>query len=418
MTKKHLVFMHQTYPAQFGPITRFLAREYDVRISFLSEYLHKEVYEGTEHHKFSRVKTGHEESPYFFSRYFEEEASCMHGVYETLKKLGITDPDLFVGHVAFGNMGLLHVAYPEVPKIGFFELFYNINSDDSRQEYRAPIHNRLRVPLRNATQLVELEYCTKGYSPTPFQLSTYPTRYQDKLTALFDGIDTNQYCPGEVTADSQLERTWPAGSKLVTYVSRGLESMRGFDIFMEVAHRVSKIRPDVHFVVAGNPKTHYGSEMIGIKESTFKDFVLSKRDFDLSRFSFLNWIPEPALVDLYRLSDCHFYWTVPFTLSWSLFQGMAAGALILGSDSAPVRDIVFNGETGVTVDPNDVDAMVDRMLHMLNNPDEYKHMRENARQLMVENYSFEVCLPKLADFYLSEVPGATLKPAAAGKAKV
>ena len=67
--------------------------------------------------------------------------------------------------------------------------------------------NRIRIPLRNATQLIELEYCTKGYSPTPFQRSTYPKAYQHKLASLFDGIDTNFYSPGEPSDNSELKRT-------------------------------------------------------------------------------------------------------------------------------------------------------------------------------------------------------------------
>jgi glycosyltransferase involved in cell wall biosynthesis len=400
--KKQLVFMHQNYPAQFGPITQFLLENYDVEVSFFSQYAAKPPIPGIRHHFYQPVKTGHEDNPYFFARYFEQEAASMHGLYQALQTSKI-QPDVLIGHVAFGNMGLLHVEYPDIPRIGFFELFYDPfgRTSESRPEYPAPKPNRLRVPLRNATQLVELEYCTKGYSPTTFQRSTYPEAYQSKLSVLFDGIDTNLYSPGSVSSSSELPRTWPADVKLVTYVSRGLEAMRGFDLFMQVAHRVSQIRKDVHFVIAGNPKTHYGSEMINIPEETFKDHVLKQQSYDLSRFHFLNWISEPALVDLYRLSDCHFYWTVPFTLSWSLFQSMSTGCLVMGSDSAPVRDAITHEVNGLLLPPYDIETMVEQMLAVLDAPERYQPLRETARQSMVENFSFDVCLPKLAEFYLT-----------------
>lgn len=395
--------MHQNYPAQFGPISEFLVKEAGAEVTFLTQYASRPPAPGIRHIFYKPVETGHEKKPYFFSRYFEQECASMHGVHHTLLAAKI-QPDALVGHVAFGNMGLLHVEFPEVPRIGFFELFYDPfgRHSDNRPEYPAPRPNRLRVPLRNATQLVELEYCTKGYSPTAFQRSTYPDAYQAKLSVLFDGINTNQYCPGEVTGNSQLERAWPADCKLVTYVSRGLEAMRGFDIFMDVAHEVSKRRPDVHFVIAGNPKSHYGSEMLSVKGfETFKDYVLSRENYDLNRFHFLNWIPEDALVDLFRLSDCHFYWTVPFTLSWSLFQAMSTGCLVLGSDSAPVHDGITHLETGVLSAPYDKEALVEHMLEILDQPQRFQPLREAARQKMVEHFSFEVCLPKLAEFYLS-----------------
>jgi glycosyltransferase involved in cell wall biosynthesis len=399
--KKQLVFMHQTYPAQFGPITQFLLREYDVDIAFFSEHISKPIYPGIKHYQYKPAKTGHEDTPYFFSRYFERETASMHGLYNALKASKI-EPDVLIGHAAFGTMGLLHVEYPDIPRIGFFELFYDPYNrhSESRPEYPAPKPNRLRIPLRNATQLVELEYCTKGYCPTPFQKSTYPAAYQHKLSVIFDGIDTDFYKPGPVNSNSELKRTWPADAKLVTYVSRGLEAMRGFDLFMEVAHRVSQKRDDVHFVIAGNPQTHYGSEMIGIEEATFKDHVLKKHPYDLNRFHFLDWLSERALVDLFRLSDCHFYWTVPFTLSWSLLQAMSTGCLVIASDTAPVRDAITHGVTGLLVEPNARTDMGEVILKVLEEPDNYRQLRVHARRNMVDSYSFGVCLPKLAEFCL------------------
>lgn len=398
--KKQIVFMHQNYPSQFGPISEFLLREHDVDVAFFTETISKPIHNGVKYFRYKRATTKHEEEPYFFSRHFEQETSSMHGVYNALKASGI-NPDVLVGHAAFGNLGLFHVEYRNIPRIGFFELFYNpFDESHARAEFRAPKPNRLRIPLRNATQLVELEYCTKGYSPTAFQRSTYPRGYQDKLSVLFDGIDVGFYRPGPVSANSELKRTWPVEAKVVTYVSRGLEAMRGFDVFMDVAHRVSQRDPNVHFVIAGGAKTHYGSEMIGLNEASFKDYVLKQQNFDLSRFHFLDWVSEIALLDLFRISDCHFYWTVPFTLSWSLFQSLASGCLVLGSNTGPVRDAITHGMNGLLGAPLDRAAMAELMLEALNNPQKYKQLRVNARQTAVERFSFEVCLPRLAEFLL------------------
>jgi len=188
--KKNLIFIHQNYPAQFGPISRFLTQNYDINVSFFSQHKKNPIAPGISHFSYTPARTGHEENPYFFSRYFEQECAAMHGVYAAIANASIEAPDLFVSHVAFGNLGLLHVEYPDVPKIGFFELFYDPfgRNSTARPEFPSPKPNCLRVPLRNATSLVELEYCTKGYSPTPFQKSTFPDAYQGKLSVLFDGI--------------------------------------------------------------------------------------------------------------------------------------------------------------------------------------------------------------------------------------
>jgi glycosyltransferase involved in cell wall biosynthesis len=291
----------------------------------------------------------------------------------------------------------------------FKPLLSEMEDSPAKTKYPAPKPDRLRIPLRNATQLVELEYCTKGYCTTPFQKSTYPAAYQHKLSVIFDGIDTDFYKPGEVGLNSELKRTWPADAKLVTYVSRGLEAMRGFDIFMDVAHRVCQKRDDVHFVIAGNPRTNYGSEMISVKESTFKDHVMKKRPYDLNRFHFLDWISERALVDLFRLSDCHFYWTVPFTLSWSLLQAMSTGCLVIASGTAPVRDAIEHAATGLLAEPYAKEEITELILDVLDNATRYQKLRATAREVALRKYAFQGCLPKLARFVV-DLQGLTGAP--------
>jgi glycosyltransferase involved in cell wall biosynthesis len=398
MGKSHICFLHQNYPAQFGPISQFLLEHYDVDVSFLSQYVTKPVHPGVRHVPYQPVTTGHEDTPYFFARHFEECTANMHAILNALKQQSL-EPDVFVGHAAFGTLGLLHAAFPGAQRIGFFEFFYHTDSakSDSRKEFTVPFPNYIRIPLRNAVQLVELEYCTKGYSPTAFQRSTYPEAYKPKIDVLFDGVDTTFYTPGE--PGSALNRTWPSDAPIVTFVSRGLEAMRGFDIFMEMAHTLCQQRDDVHFVIAGRDKTHYGSEGMHLKNVTFKQHVLSQRSYDLSRFHFMDWVSEAALVDLFRLSTCHVYWTVPFTLSWSLFQAMSAGVYVLGSDTGPLRDLVQPGVNGHLVNPYDIHTMVERVNQALDDPNHVKPLREAARQTVVERFGFDVCLPKLAEFY-------------------
>ena len=61
----------------------------------------------------------------------------------------------------------------------------------------------------------------------------------------------------------------PAGSFKV-YVSRGMESMRGFDIFMRVAKRVYERLPDVVFLVVASDRVAYGGDVRRVPHRNFK----------------------------------------------------------------------------------------------------------------------------------------------------
>ena len=135
-------------------------------------------------------------------------------------------------------------------------------------------------------------------------------------------------------------RDIPADVRIVSYVSRGMESMRGFDVFMKAAKLLCDRRKDVFFVVVGEDRVYYGGDGAVTGQQSFKEWVLSRDEYDLSRFLFTGLLPMTDLAQLFSLSDLHIYLTVPFVLSWSLMNALACGTTVLASDTAPVREMI------------------------------------------------------------------------------
>jgi glycosyltransferase involved in cell wall biosynthesis len=152
-------------------------------------------------------------------------------------------------------------------------------------------------------------------------------------------------------------RDLPESARIVTYVSRGFESMRGFDIFMRAAKRIYQRYPEVLFVVVGSDRICYDGDEKHIRHRSFREHVLAQDDYDLPKFVFTGLVPVPTLVDLLSLSDLHIYLTVPFVLSWSLMNALACGCTILASDTEPVREVIVDDEHGLLVDFFDVEAL-------------------------------------------------------------
>ena len=68
------------------------------------------------------------------------------------------------------------------------------------------------------------------------------------------------------------------------------------------------------------------------------------------------------LVNLLSLSDLHIYLTVPFVLSWSLFNALACGCTVLASDTPPVIEVITNGTNGLLADFFDVEGLAEKAL--------------------------------------------------------
>ena len=172
--------------------------------------------------------------------------------------------------------------------------------------------------------------------------------------------------------------TLPAGARVVTYVSRGFELMRGFDVFMCAAKRIAEDVPEAVFVVVGSDRVCYGGEQRLIAHKTFREHVVAEGGYDLSRFYFTGRVSEPDLASILSRSDLHVYLTVPFVPSWSLLNAMSCSCVVLASDQACVREYVTDGHNGLLCDFFDVEGIAQRAVHVLRDPAAHAALGEEA----------------------------------------
>jgi glycosyltransferase involved in cell wall biosynthesis len=390
----HVLFVHQNFPAQFGPFASRLARRPGWRCTFVTAKANGSI-PGVEIVTHAN-KGGATERTHYCSRTFENAIWQTQAVHDALASRPDIQPDLIVGHSGFGSTLFLRELYPNVRIVNLFEFFYRtVGADmDFRPDFPSKPIDKLRARARNATILLDLDNCDLGYSPTEWQRSLLPTEYRSKVRTVFDGIDTNLWKPMPDAPRRIGDHVVPSGTKIVTYVSRGMESMRGFDIFMRAANLLARRRSDVVFAVVGQDRVCYGGDEKHTEGKSFKDWVLARDSFDLSRFVFTGLLPESALARLLAVSDLHIYLTVPFVLSWSMLNAMACGAVVLGSDTPPVREAIESGRTGLLADFFSPEAFADAAGRVLDDPAAHRPLGEAARRLVLDRYSLDVCLPK------------------------
>jgi glycosyltransferase involved in cell wall biosynthesis len=394
-----ILFVHPNFPAQFGPVARRLARRDGIECVFVSANA-SGMRDGIRCIPFE-LRGGATKANHYCSRTFENAVWHAHAVYEACKAAPDLKPDLIVGHSGFGTTVFLPELY-DCPIINLFEFFYRGHGSDMdyRPEYPAAELDYLRSRTRNAMIQLDFEACAAGYAPTEWQRDQFPESIRERLTVLHDGIDTALWTRRSVPRRIG-DETIPDDVKIVTYVSRGLESMRGFDIFMRVAKRIAAEMPDVLFVVVGSDKTHYGNDKRHIAARSFREHVLDMEMPDLERFRFLGTLEPEQLADVLSLSDLHIYLTVPFVLSWSLLNAMACGCPIVASDTAPVREVITHGETGLLAPFTDVDGLAGHGLDVLRDAERFESMAAAGRALIETRYSLDVVLPQVEVFYAS-----------------
>jgi len=394
----HVLFVHQNFPAQFGHVAKYLVTQHGYQCTFATNRQVDGV-EGIElvHYQ---PQGGATEQTHFCARTFVNTVAHTHGVYQALKARPDIQPDLIVGHSGFGSTLFLRELY-DCPIINYFEYFYRPHGSDLdfRPEFPPEELSILRSYCRNAMLLLDLENCDAGYTPTKWQHSLMPDEFRSKVDVIFDGVDTSVWRRYEDVPRQLAGRTLSPDTRLVTYVSRGFESMRGFDIFMKVAHQITQEISDVVFVVVGTDRVAYGGDHRFTHGASFREHVLSQGDYDLSMFVFPGLLPPPQLARLLSMSDLHIYLTVPFVLSWSLFDALACGATVVASDTPPVRELITHEQTGLLADFFDVDGLTDHAVRVIRDPEAHRDLGRRGQTLIEENYTLEKSLPKMLALY-------------------
>ena len=408
----HVLYVHQNFPAQFGHIARHLAATRGYRCTFLSE-APAGTAGGIERIQY-KLLGGATRHNHYCSRTFENTVWHCDAAYRALKARPDVKPDLIVGHSGFGSTLFLRELFPQVPIINFFEYYYLPHDPQSDMDFRTdlgwpvPDWNYLRSRCRDAMILLDLQNCQLGYSPTDFQRTRLPAEYQPKLRTVFDGIDRTIYHGhGEALrppVDQRGTRTVGGvevgpSTRVVTYVSRGFESMRGFDLFMKTAKRIYAQVPDVVFLIAGTDRVAYGGDGNHTGGKSFKDWTLAQDEYDLTKFRFLGQVPPADLATILAAGDLHVYLTVPFVLSWSMVNAMSCGAVVLGSDTAPVRELIRDGETGLLADFFDPEALAEKAVAVLRDPAQFRPLGRAAEQLVTDKYSLDAVLPEMLALY-------------------
>jgi glycosyltransferase involved in cell wall biosynthesis len=406
----HLLFIHQAFPAQFGRLALELTRRYGWQCSFVIRHLSRcptptaEMLERLRIIALPPEQRQAGRAPWTQSLgNFLALCGIVHDVVRSRPELR---PDLVVSHCGLGPSLFLHEVLG-CPFVHYFE--YYLGRPHHDLIYRVDLPPVAFAPFYprciNAGTLLGLVDGPRGYTPTHYQRQSFPERFRANIEVCFDGIDTELYRARDEQAvaaplSSLLSgRALPGGTRLVTFVARGLESMRGFDLFLRLAGNISRQRPDVLFVVAGGDESYYGWDQQITGGTSFKEWALARSGCDPSRLVFLGQIEPEQLAVLLARSDLHLYLSVPFVLSWSLFNALSCGCVVLAADSEPVREVIEPGVTGLVEPLFDIDRLMATALRVLDDPATHRPLGQAARARMEERYSLEVAVPVLKSYF-------------------
>lgn len=397
-----VLLVHQNFPGQFVHLAPELARRGHDVVALTSEGNRRPTDVRTLRYAFKGQ--GHSVEVPRVAATFAEHAARGEAVAracDTLsRKHGFT-PDVVLGHIGWGEILFLKEIWPRARHILYAELFYRTRGLDTGFDpeiQRDDVWQRVGITSRQAHLLLALANADQAVAPTAWQARSFPEEMRAKIRVIHDGIDTGRLRPDPSATVTLLDGALRlrAGDEVLTFVNRNLEPYRGYHTFMRALPEVLARRPHARVVIVGGDGVSYGTKPPDDRSWKVRFLDEVKDRLDLSQVHFVGNLPYPQFADLMRVTRVHAYLTYPFVLSWSMLEAMSAGALVVGSRTPPVEEVIEDGVNGRLVDFFDVAGWSTLLTECLADPAAYRGLRQAARQTIIERYDLRsICLPQM-----------------------
>jgi len=178
----------------------------------------------------------------------------------------------------------------------------------------------------------------------------------------------------------------------VVYFSN-LLPMKGIDIFLEVARKVSLVNADVSFHIVGPPNMKFD-------QSDIDDYFISFPEVK-NRVNFHGGLYGDDKKRLLSKMDILIHPTRNDALPLVILEAMSCGACVLASDQGGIPDVITDGFNGFVMSNNDVNIYIEKLLWLLSNPNEINRISLNAKMTyetgLTENHFIERVVNALTD---------------------
>lgn len=224
--------------------------------------------------------------------------------------------------------------------------------------------NRMLTPITDAFIAV-----AAAHGQYLMEHEGFPAR---RVVVIPNGVDTTKFAPMESSAAVRYDLGIDADAPVAGIVA-ALRPEKNHELFLEMARRVVRQRPESQFVIIGD-----GLRRDALVQRTHEMGLENSVHFLGSR----NDVPRLlAALDVFVLTS-HVE-ANPI----SILEAMSAGRPVVATDVGSIHEAVAEGKTGYLVPAGDVGRLADRVLTLFNDSPRRQAMGAAARRAVVEHWS-------------------------------
>ncbi|HYV00305.1 MAG TPA: glycosyltransferase family 4 protein, partial [Pyrinomonadaceae bacterium] len=212
---------------------------------------------------------------------------------------------------------------------------------------------------------------------------------ESKVITIYNGMDFERVSPRMGLREkvlTDLGIPFDPGRRLVTIVANMRHPMKDQAMFLRAARRVREVIAEAAFVLAGE-----GEQMPALR-ALAGELGLDGEVLFMGRCA--------QVADLLSVSEiCVLSSKGVEGFSNSILEYMAASRPVVATDIGGAREAVIDGETGFIVPPGADEAMADRIIYFLKNPDSAQRMGAKGLSDVKKKFSCEQQLERVENLY-------------------
>ena len=235
-----------------------------------------------------------------------------------------------------------------------------------------------KMACRKSDQLVTSTKCHRSMMVKNYNLK------EEKITILPLGIQLVERPKNESGSSS--------GHIKILYVSR-LEKRKGTITLMDAIPLILKEHPQVEFTIVGKDRPH------APEGQTHQNYFLNKYPDCRDKVRFLGFIANDELTQLYRDADIFVVPSVYESFGVVYIEAMMYAKPVIGCRAGGIPEVVKEGESGILIDPHDVQGLVKAVGRLIEDESLRKTMGSKARRLCEENFSYELMVKRTESMY-------------------
>ena len=389
----HVVWVEPRFPGRLGVVADWLTSKRGYRSTFYCqradppEFWPNSVGHGLELRGYV-VGGAALETAVTWQRTLERGLCHAFAFYEALERDRIRPIDVIIGRShGLGSALFAQAHAPRTPVVQWMDAYIPTRQNDLDAGLHSnppDAQNRWRRST-GAMDLLDLENAQVGICGSNWERESFPAEYRDSLTVIPEGVDLRRF---------QIVPRTNSALKVITFAARTLDRVRGFDRFVTIVDQLMNVRHDIHVKVLGDEVVDRPLDIQWHGRNHARKLLANLNDSIPMQLR--GFVTQTDLADVLCQSTLHLDPSRVHSVPQTTLEAMAAGAVVLASDTPAHREVITSGVNGFLINAEDTDAWVRVATELLEDPSHCRTIGLAARESIRVSFDRDQTLSRLA----------------------